>query len=436
MLKSPETKNKIKAIIISLTIIGLIFSGTANFVTAKNSDVKQLNAEKAKREKKLEKLNTQIKKFQQQIVDTRSKSNTLKNEVFIYEKQIASTELQILARETQIEDTDLQIRELEKLIKKKQGEIDQDKEVMAKLIFELNELDKDLVLRTALSSNNLSNFLDEIQYTQNFQNEMLNLLQKIKTLKTKLENDQADLKVNLKNLEGFREQLKITKEVLTEQKKQKQILLTQTRGIESNFQKLLSASRKEGENIASEIEDLDRAIRKKLGVKTVPAKKGILAWPIDGILTQKYGNTGFRALGYDFHNGLDIAGPAGQPIYAAADGEVIYTDSSNAAYGNWVAIKHNISNNGGSSEIITLYAHLRSFKVAPGQKIKQGDLIAFEGNSGNTTRKLYGPSRGYHIHFGVYNSEGFGVKKGKYSNIYGHYKIPYGYTYNPLKFLR
>jgi murein DD-endopeptidase MepM/ murein hydrolase activator NlpD len=303
------------------------------------------------------------------------------------------------------------------------------------LILQLNEFDANYGLKTTVGSESLSDFLDQIQYTQNFQGKVYQLLQKIKDLKSKLEKQQFDLKIQLQNLKELQNQLQIAKESLTQQKNQKQQLLTQTRGIEKNFQKLLSASKKEQDDLQKEISDLDEQIRAKLGKKTISAKKGVLAWPMDGILTQKYGNTGFTALGYNFHNGIDIAAPAGQPIYAAADGKVINTDMSNQSFGNWVAIKHDISTKNGSSQIITLYGHMRSFKVKTGQNVSQGDIIGYEGNTGNTTRKLYGPERGYHIHFGVYDVEGFGVSEGKYSNIYGNYKVPYGYTYNPLDFL-
>jgi len=172
-----------------------------------------------------------------------------------------------------------------------------------------------------------------------------------------------------------------------------------------------------------------------LGNKSIPASKGVLQWPVDGILTQGYGNTGFTALGYNFHNGVDIAGPAGTAVYAAADGTVVDTDQSDVSYGNWVAIKHNISTSSGSDQIVTLYGHLRTIKVTPGQTVKQGDVIGYEGNTGNTTKKLYGPERGYHVHFGVYDADGFSISPGAYTKIYGPYKIPYGYTYNPLDFL-
>ncbi len=398
-------------------------------------NVEKLNSQRDQNQKKLEELNKQIKNFTQQIQETQKKSSSLQNELFIYERQIATTQLQIEAKQTQIEDTGLQITELQKLIEQRSSDIAENKKILAQLIIQLNEFDAAYGLKATIGSDNLSDFLDQIQYTQNFQEKIYQLVQRIKEIKARLEKQQAELKIHLENLKELQNQLEIAKESLNVQRSQKQQLLNQTRGVERNFQKLLAASKKEQDDLQKEIADLDAQIREKLGKKTIAAQKGVLAWPMDGILTQKYGNTGFTALGYNFHNGIDVAAPAAQPIYAAADGEIINTDSSNQSFGNWVAIIHYISTKKGSSQIITMYAQMRSFRVMVGQEVSQGDLIGYEGNTGNTTRKLYGPERGYHIHFGVYDAEGFGVNPGKYSNIYGAYKVPYGYTYNPMDFL-
>ena len=432
MKLSLDTKTKKKL------ILGLVLALSLNFLqvlAATDPSVDDLNAQKNDIQSKLIQLNQQITSYNKQIAETRKKSNTLKNEVLIYDKEIALTELQIQAKETRITDTNLQISELEKLIEQKIKEISENKKILASLIIQLNEFDNEYEIKTTLAANNLSDFLNQIQYTHNFQDRIYQLVQKIKDLKARLEAQEKDLRIQLAKLEELKEGLEVAKKAQVEQRDQKQRLLNQTRGLEQNYQKLLSLSQKEEASLEKEIADLDAQIRAKLGKKTISASKGVLAWPIDGILTQSYGNTGFTALGYNFHNGIDVAAPAGEAIYAAADGQVLYTDSSDASYGNWVAIKHTITTKSGSSQIITLYAHLRSFKVKPGQQVQQGDLIGFEGNTGNTTKRLYGPERGYHIHFGVYDAEGFGVVAGKYSNIYGPYKVPFGYTYNPLDFL-
>lgn len=432
-----QNKNIKKIVVIFLTSFLFLFSVQSLIaaVDEKTDSVDKLNIEKDQRQEKLKAINKQIKNYTQQIDATRKTANTLKNELSIFDKQIASNELQIEAKQTQIEDTNIQISTLEKLIKEKTAEIEQNRQVLAELLIQLNSFNDQYYLKTALGSSNFSEFLDQVQNTENFQEKIFQITQKIKELKFEMEKQQKSLKIQLLNLEELKKQLEIAQKSLIEEKNQKQTLLNQTRGIEKNYQSLLLASKKEEQNIEKEIQDLDAEIRSKVGKKTVSVSKGVLAWPMDGVVTQKYGNTGFTSLGYNFHNGLDIAAPAGEPIYAAADGTVYDTDNSDTSYGNWVAIKHDIKTKSGSNEIVTLYAHMRSFKVKPGQIVKQGDIIGYEGNTGNTTKKLYGPERGYHIHFGVYDGDGFGVNKGKYTNIYGNYKIPYGYTYNPLDFL-
>ncbi len=422
-----DIKIKLKAVLGLALVLNLI---NFQYAWADNTSDKLVA-----NQQKLLQINQQIKSYQQQIANTQSKVSTLKNEISIYNNQIAASELQIQAKQTQIDDANLQIVQIKELIEQKTKEIADNKKILGQLIVELNEYDDQYALKTTVASDKLSDFLDQIQYTRNLQNKIYQLTQKIKVLKAQLEKQQSDLEIKVKELEELKHQLVISQNELKTIRSQKQKLLDQTRGLEQNYQKLLASSKQDAENLEKEIADLDAQIRARLGKKTITAGPGILEWPLDGILTQKYGNTGFTSLGYNFHNGIDVAGPAGQPIYAAADGDVIYTDHSDASFGNWVAVKHSVVTKNGSSQLVTVYGHMQSFKAYVGQHLSQGDLIGYEGNSGNTTKKLYGPERGYHLHFGVYDAEGFGVNPGKYANIYGPYQVPYGYTYNPLDFL-
>jgi murein DD-endopeptidase MepM/ murein hydrolase activator NlpD len=423
-----ETKRNTKialGLIIALCL-GLTFN-LSNADTASD----QLTAS----QQKLLQINQQIRGYQQQVADTQAKSSSLKNEVSIYNDQISSLELEIEANQTQIEDANLQITQLQQLIDAKSQDISDNKNVLGQLIVELNEDDDQYALQTSVGSNSLSDFLDQIQYTQSLQNKIYQLVEKIKNLKTQLQTQQNNLQIQITQLNQSQDQLQVSQNSLTTIRDQKQQLYNETRGLEVNFQKLLASSQQDAVDLQKEIQQLDSQATAKVGSNAITGTPGLLAWPIDGIITQGYGNTGFTALGYDFHNGIDIAGPPGQPIYAAADGDVLYTDESDADFGNWVALKSTITTAKGPAKIVTLYAHMESFKVQVGQHLSQGDLIGYEGNTGNTTRLLYGPERGYHLHFGVYDATGFGVSQGAYTKVYGDYKVPYGYTYNPLDFL-
>lgn len=86
-----------------------------------------------------------------------------------------------------------------------------------------------------------------------------------------------------------------------------------------------------------------------------------------------------------YHTGQDLSAPIGTPIHAVSNGVV---GSSNA--GGWAGVHAVIHHDSGSS----LYAHMASMTVSPGQQVKAGDLIGYVGMTGRT----FGP----HLHFEFY----------------------------------
>ena len=93
------------------------------------------------------------------------------------------------------------------------------------------------------------------------------------------------------------------------------------------------------------------------------------------------------------HQGVDLAGPEGTPIYASRSG-VVTTATSGRAAGNYVTINHG---DGYSS----IYMHMSRYVVKKKQVVKQGELIGYMGATGITT--------GSHLHFGI-------MKNGSYVN--------------------
>lgn len=386
-------------------------------------------------QQKLINLDKQIDSYQSQIQKTRGQQASLANEIKLYDDQLTSTQLAIEAKQTQIDDTKLQTTALQTEIDKRYKEIGDNKKILSQLLVQINQRDDNSLLNITLGNQNFSEVLDQVQYAENVQDKVYQIIDTIGAAKNKLVEQQGKLKATLTKLQSLHDQLEITAQSLALQQQEKTVLLNKTHGLESNYRKLLSNSQDEEDKIQQEISDLDSSIRTRLGNRRIVASKGTLAWPMDGTVTQNYGNTGFTQLGYTFHNGIDIAAPAGQPVYAAADGKVLAADTGEAAYGNWIAIKHILSGDKkGKREVVALYGHLRSFNVRIGDSVLQGDMVGYEGNTGNTTRLLYGPERGYHLHFTVFDTEGFGVSAGKSANIYGPYTVPYGYSYDPLDF--
>jgi murein DD-endopeptidase MepM/ murein hydrolase activator NlpD len=420
---------KAQAITAGLLMFGLLFGFYPNVAGQTADELAQMKQEK---QQQLDSINKKISDLQTQIKQRQSVANSLKNELAIIDLQVQETEAKIEQTNAEIDATNLDIAETTNQIVKAQDDIAKQKSVLKELIAQINDLDQMSPLEIALENDNFTEFLDQIQYASDIQERSQDALDQIKVLKATLEEKNLSLKKEKSDLDTLSQQLVQTQDGLAVQKASKNTLLAQTKGQEKLYQGLLSDQEDAEAALQNEINDLDAKISEQLGDRKQPPHKGLFLWPLEGVLTQGYGNTGFTSLGYNFHNGLDIAAAAGTKIVAAYDGIVQDTGMGEGAYGNWVTIRHDV---GGGRQLITLYGHMASFVVAKGQAVKMGDLVGFEGNTGNTTRLLYGPHRGFHLHFTVFDAEGYGVSKGTLVKQFGNYMVPYGATYNPLDFL-
>jgi murein DD-endopeptidase MepM/ murein hydrolase activator NlpD len=118
-------------------------------------------------------------------------------------------------------------------------------------------------------------------------------------------------------------------------------------------------------------------------------RKALLRTPINGArITSSYGMREHPLLGYTrMHKGVDFGAPTGTPIYAAGDGVVAFAGGK-SGYGNYLKIQHN-------AKYSSAYAHLSRYAsgIAPGKRVKQGQIIAYVGMTGAAT--------GPHLHYEI-----------------------------------
>lgn len=91
------------------------------------------------------------------------------------------------------------------------------------------------------------------------------------------------------------------------------------------------------------------------------------------------------------HAGIDLAADAGTPIRAAAAGTVLVAGWAYSGYGISVMIDH--------GSVQTHYAHQSRTIVSPGQKVTAGQVIGYEGSTGDST----GPHLHFEVHQGLWN---------------------------------
>ncbi len=112
------------------------------------------------------------------------------------------------------------------------------------------------------------------------------------------------------------------------------------------------------------------------GNKSVPEKLSGWGWPHSGPIIDTYSVTG------DVNKGVDIAGNIGDPVVAAASGEVVYAGSGLLGYGKLVIVNH-------SETYLSAYAHNRKILVKEGDYVKLGQQIAELGQTGSKRPMLH-----------------------------------------------
>jgi murein DD-endopeptidase MepM/ murein hydrolase activator NlpD len=201
--------------------------------------------------------------------------------------------------------------------------------------------------------------------------------------------------------------------IATDQRKEQQVL-AQLHGVEQSLNDertvrtgavaYLTQLQAQDQRSAQEWEAAANAIngqiaqlqKEEAAARAAGGGSGHFIWPDTGPISQGFGCTSYPFEPYDpacpqkhFHNGLDIAGACGNNILAADTGIAYIEPFMSYGFGNYIIMVHG---NGWQ----TLYGHLAGFAIHSGQRVVSGQVIGYEGTSGNST--------GCHLHFGVNHS--------------------------------
>lgn len=97
-------------------------------------------------------------------------------------------------------------------------------------------------------------------------------------------------------------------------------------------------------------------------------------WPSSGTVTRGYSAS--------VHKGIDISGKRGDPIYAVANGVVVYAGTGIVGFGELLIVKHN-------DTYLSAYGHNDRLLVRENETVRAGQKIAEKGSSGTDTVKLH-----------------------------------------------
>jgi len=380
----------------------------------------------------IEALKKEAEQYRGNIASEQTKAKSLQVEISILNNQISKIQAQINITSKNITKTGIEIETIGGSIFDTQKDIDYKKDTVGRLLLSLYKQDQEGLTLILFKHANISDFFQQTQQTSTINASLVGLVNELKDQKDTLEVNKNSLENKKQELEVFNQQQKQQNNSLTQTKMGKNQILTQTKGQEVAYQKMLAEIERKQSLFFVELKELETKIIQgglyllHIRAENLPPKKTkLFIWPEDDYrITQSYGCTSYarcnRARGpYGGapHNGIDVASGFGSPIKAIGDGEVV-ANGKNDGWGNWVAIKHPPYN------LVSLYSHMSAFEfLRVGSQVKTGQIIGYEGATGHVT--------GSHVHLSIYK-EFFTYVKETNGQLYFNY---FEGSINPLDYL-
>ncbi|WED54528.1 peptidoglycan DD-metalloendopeptidase family protein [Exiguobacterium profundum] len=401
----------------TVTLGALLIGGTSpTYAASLTEKQKKVQEQRQKNSSEQSKANSSIQSREQAISKEQQEINKLDAELQDVINDVAQKKAEIRATEEKIQKLQEQIKKYEAKMKAQE---DLMKDRMATM--QKNGGSSVNWAEFIFGSKDFGDLITRMITAGTIQENDQQIFEEYEATKEKLAKAQADLKAERDSLVKQKEELEKRQKELDQKMKERAAKIKKLEAEKVKFEsKLMSLQEMEDtlkaqeQAIQAEIEAQRRAeeearraaaaaaaAKKQQGsssnsgssastapVASAPASGGMFQRPASGRLSQGWGAAS-GANGYSFHNGLDIAGPVGTPIYAAQTGTVLRAGWG-GAYGNHVMIAHVIN----GQVWTTVYAHMSSVSVSAGQRVSQGQNLGGMGSTGNST--------GSHLHFEIH----------------------------------
>jgi len=212
--------------------------------------------ERAVLEKELKELEEKIAQYESDVTKTQQEKKTLQNQIYILKKKIETLDLQIYQSNLMIKDLGFQVKDTEGSIEKTSLKIEDSKEKLSNILRTLYEEDQKSLLEILLSEPKLSNFFDNLMALEALNQKNQELLKNIKELKSNLETQKQNLEEEKEDLEKVAKIQTLQRQESSQTKKEQEKLLEQTKGKESEYQKLLQVSKEKAAKIRARLFEL------------------------------------------------------------------------------------------------------------------------------------------------------------------------------------
>jgi murein DD-endopeptidase MepM/ murein hydrolase activator NlpD len=362
-----------------------------------NEEIKDLNGNIENQKNSIKRIQDKQEKYTAAIKQKQGEKASLNNQMAILDNRLAKSELDIELVEMQIKKVKLEIQKTDVEIEENNRVIENEKKHIANVLKLIYKKDKVTSLEIMLLNNTLSDFLGQVKYLEDLNEDIKDSLTEVEKYKRSLEKVKEQLASKNTELGSLVKELNDKKIKLAEELNTKGYILTQVNKSEREYQRLLELAKKEQEDAAAEIASMEKLVRAKIAKlegNPLEFNDSGFIWPVSKSTITAY----FHDPDYPFrkifeHPAVDVRAGQGTALKAAASGYVARTKSGGASGYGYIMLIH-------GDGLSTVYGHVSRIDVKEDDYVVQGQQIGLTGGMPGTPgagQLTTGP----HLHFEV-----------------------------------
>lgn len=361
-------------------------------ITVARSGESSTQEEIAKRQRELESIRREIESFEKKIEESRRSERESITLIENLDRQtmLVRSYLRDLRAEEQrlVRDIDSARRSIRQL----ETEIEQLRAQYARYVRSAYKQGVVRDVELLLTAQSVNQLIVRAEYLRRFTHQRRSDLRTIQEKQQELQQQQERLELSLRQHRSVMRQKQQEEKRLADRTTERRTILTRIRQDRTNYERELARKQqaeRELRRLISELIDREQtrrdrdAARVRAGrpseiippVTAFSSQKGELPWPVrDGQISARFGEQVHPVLKTVTENtGVDIAVPPGSPVYAVAEGDVVFITWL-PSYGNLIILYHH-------DGYRTVYANLSDILVREGDRVVGGDMIARSGES-------------------------------------------------------
>ncbi|AIS52955.1 membrane-bound metallopeptidase [Thermoanaerobacter kivui] len=329
-----------------------------------------------------------LNKIQKSINETKKKKDEIINQKKDIAAQIKELDNKLNATAVELANAQKRLDDITAKLNKTREELETAKKIENTQLQTMKERIRAMYisgewgyLDVLLSSKSFGDFITRLDIVKRIVDFDVNLFDSYKKQRELIQQKEKELAQMKVEAENYKNQIALRQRDL-------QVAMVSRQGLMRDLERQQKLYEQQEDELLRQSQQLEKVIQELQAKSKLKYTGGKLLWPVPSsdAITSPFGMRYHPILQQNrMHTGIDIAAKTGDPIVAAADGQVIFAGYY-GGYGYAIIIDH-------GDEISTLYAHNSVLLVKEGDTVKRGQVIAKAGSTGLST--------GPHLHFEV-----------------------------------